>query len=912
MVTTALAALPLAPASADVEMFDPIVLPQTGDGDVVHLPGTRTLVIAGGSQSPVVRVDLLERSVTEVVDSVGIGDLALSSDGQLLHGVDAAGDVVEVDPWADVPHVTRRWNVSSTCGGLAGVVERGGSIWIAGCGGPLRRLDPDSGEVTAASGGLEASYLVGDPGGPGFYTLHNDWPAVLTHQVPDGDALVEVASETDSHLSIAHGTLRISDDGGTLFLPVDSGLSVGTATWDTTTLSRGPTWSRPVPVTWVDGDLIGGAVSTGKAPVLVDRVGLTEINRFLPDDASAVTTSDVRLVAGNLVTTVWVGDEKRVYVVDDPTTPEPRLTLEVPWYSTGVETPTPVEGTVRWNGEPVPDRELVLSEVEPARRVVGTLTTDDSGSWSTTWTPDTAGWHTLEVRFASTRDSVARVRVYVDEVYQRVDLSAPTSVAGGETIPVTATATRNGRPQAGVEVSLLRWDIRSTKWNATDVGTLTTDEDGVARFSLPPGAVDRWFIQGEWTFPDGYHWQSDNADTLVVDVLRTATVLEIGDTPATARAGDPVDVSFSLTTVDGEPVADETLELNLANDTDWIQPRVTTGDDGTATYVDTLEGEGMTRVHATFPGSLTLDDSSARRDTVERYRVPDALSVEGPSDGQVGVPLTLAGTVAGADGPLELTIEQELGPQIQVTTAADGDWTAEVAPAQHGVNNLVVRFAGDNRIQADSVVHTVTTPLAQPVIVLDPVDVRVGEPLRLRGTVTGLVRPTEVEVRQDGVLIGPRSVGVDGVLDLPVATFLQPVQHTYEVTLVANARQESASASIAVVVEPVPTLSNELRGGTTDTHFAGYRIYDAGVRPRLSSTIRPRDLDSCVERVVERFRSHRWREVERDCLDYAGERRLETRVPTGPARVRFRVRTELPDPARPTITSRWSFYRFSR
>jgi hypothetical protein len=909
-VALGLLALPAAPAAAHVEITDPIVLPQTESGDVVLLPGTRTLVVAGGDGGPVVFVDLDSREVTPVPGTTGVESLDLDQAGQRLHGTSTAPDeVVEIDTLTAT--VTRRWPVTDRC--TSGAVERGGVIWVAqDCvgGGLLQRLDQQTGALTEVPG-VRANSVVGEPGGTRLFTFSTS--GRLTSADAATGALTDVFWQPVAPLVNSTSDVRISDDGTTLFLPSIQSRDDDTLAWDTTTLLGNQRWQ--VRALWSDGEVIGGDRSYADAPTLMEADGATVINRFMPDDATWVYTDDVRVGHGNLYTTVFVDGEKRVYVVDAALMSEPQLLLWLPWGSqTGLDTPTPVTGTMEWDGEPVAGAELVLREVSPEPRVLDTVTTGADGGWETTWTPTTTGPHLLEVRHTTTRDSVARVWASVDEVYERIDLSGPTTVNGGEAFEVTATATRNGRPLADAAVSLRRQDwARFSYYDFEQLGTKSTDANGTATWQVPPGAVDGYWFSAVTDFPDGRQDVTTAIRELGVEVLRTPTTLTLGDTQDTAVPGDPVDIPLTLLTGDGQPVAGQTIEVKLQfPQSTSIYGTVTTEDDGSATYVDAATAEGWTQVVATFPGTLTLDNSTTTGFAAERRRIADALTVEAPTEGEVGVPVTVTGSLTGATGPSAITVAVGYEEPTTVTTAADGTWSTEVTPTLPGPNFIAVRFAGDVRIAEDVVHLTITTPRAQPVVALDPVVSRVGEPLRLTGSASGLVGNSMVEVRTGETLVREQSVGVDGVLDVYLGTPSQPFERVYDVTVVANERQEAASASQTVVVEPVPALTNKLRGGTTRPAAPSYRFYQPGVHPRLVSTIQPADTDACVERVVQRVRKGRWRVVDRRCLDHSGELRIATRLPTGRDGMMFRVRTSMPDPGRPDVTSEWSRYIFDR
>jgi len=251
LVTSLVAAMP--PSDAYVEIADFVVLPQTGDGDVVRLPGTNVLAVAGGDDSPVVLVDLTTRTVGVIADSVGVRTLDFDEDATHLYGVSLTPDeVVEIDVTSEA--VTHRWSVPSSADvcQVGDVVARGGQLWLAdACGSHLlRRLDPETGDLTLAHAGLEATSVVGIPGSSRFYTFNPTGDPVLSALDASGGGLVVRAQQFYGPHPEAYGGLRLSDDGSVLFVSDDGGpfrdaVTVAwdvTSVWDTGDFSYAETW----------------------------------------------------------------------------------------------------------------------------------------------------------------------------------------------------------------------------------------------------------------------------------------------------------------------------------------------------------------------------------------------------------------------------------------------------------------------------------------------------------------------------------------------------------------------------------------------------------------------------------------------------------------------------------------------
>lgn len=815
----ALIALPTERVAAHVETSGPIILPQTGSGDVVRLPGQAVLAVAGGDDSPVVFVDLSDRRVTVVPGTIGVRTLDLDDDGARLHGVSRTPDeIVEID--VSTVQVARRWPVPDACL-LSDTVLRGGFLWVAqGCGDSrLRRLDPTTGVVTPAAPDLEAQSLVGEPGTSRFYTFSDGTSPVLGHQDASPTGLVELDRWERDLSSMLTGDIHLSEDGGTLFVPNRDGFGGpdDTWAWSTTPLLFSETWDVRLHPFWADADHIGVELPQQGVPALLTRDGQTLVNSFLPDDVAGMSTSDVRRVGDDLVLTGFAGGEKRVYVVADPLVEEPQLTIDVPWGSTGVNTPTPLTGTASSGGRPLASQELQLIEVSPTSRVLATVVTNEAGEWTHEWTPDAVGAHVLEIRYRGARDSVDRVRVAVKEIYERLDLSGPSVVVGGDDIVMTATVTRNGQPLPGITVDLERQDwAEPSYFEFEELGAVPTDESGVATFTTPPGPVDGYWYYAEALLPNDEYGRF-RTDGHRVEVTRTPTTLVIEPEVTTAAPGDPVPVHISLTTDGGQPVAGVPVLVEVHSSSGYRTATVTTGADGTATYVDTWSQEGWTYPRAQFRGTLVLDDAWGSHPGLERKRIATTVVVDGSTTGEVGVPVEIEGQVTGVDGPVELTITDGHGAESTVATHASGAWTATFTPTDPGSNSWQIAFAGTTRLAPSSARHWVQTPRLATAIEVESVKAQVDRYLEVTGRIAGISTQSALQFRFDDTMVGTRYT--DSTFSARL-TDAGPLRHAGPATLVisyaGDARHEPARVEIAVDVEKAPSVLELTEGPFVD------------------------------------------------------------------------------------------------
>lgn len=789
------------PAAANVEIDDYVVLPQTGHGDVVRLPGTSILAISGEADDPVVMVDVAQRTVRVVPGTEGVTTLELDQDGSALHGVDpTTAEVVEIDVASR--EVTDRWAVPGLCR-LSDAVMRGGAVWVSDLCGSERiwRLDPDSGAVSGTD--ATGTSLVGAPHSPYVYSLRSGTAGVVFTWEASPSGLVKRDAGSASNID---GRLRISDDGGTLFVRQTWPFRAAeTRVWDAADLSLASERWDGAQVTWSDGVHAGVSMPQGGGVAgVVTLPDRAMVNTFLPaGEETYISTDDVRLVDDVLAVTVQVAQQKRLYVVADPLVGEPQMTLDIPWGLTGVDTPTPVTGTVRRDGAPVSGQELQLVQLSPTRRDLGTVVTDDEGEWSTTWRPDQVGSAVLEVRYDGERDAVARTAVAVWEDYYRLDSTGPTEVQGGDPIAVTFRATHNGRPVEGIELELARHRLALFRWEMEETTTQVTDAQGEVTVGTTAGAADRYDFVATHTFPDGNgEWEVHHS----LAVLRTATVVT-AEQPQDAVPGDPVPLSLTLTTSGGEPLADQEVRFEIDPDSVAGGPTytltATTDEAGRASVVDHSETEGLFRVDYHFDGTAELDDAQYWNSSFRRTRIPTTMTVTGDGAGEVGRPTIVQGTVSPAEGPVQVTLTDVYTDSVTTTTTdASGAWSAEVTPTLPGPNRWRASFPGNVRLAPSQDTFEMTTPLAPTSIEdLEVTGATYDALYTLTGTFSGRPGLTRLSLAWDDGAIRHVITRDDGTFTwserMPVAAGPHVIRVAYEGDLRHAATEQELPVDVA-------------------------------------------------------------------------------------------------------------------
>jgi hypothetical protein len=764
------------PATASIEIEDYVVLPQTGHGDVVRLPGTSVLAITGGDDDPVVMVDVVQRTVREVPGTEGVRTLDLDQDGSDLHGVNpTTAEVVEIDVSSGE---VARWPVQADICQLNDVVMRGGALWVSDMCGFRRiwRLDPVTGDVSGT--GATAESLVGAPNSPYFYAFLPGSSGVLKRLEATPGGPVE---RDQGYAGDISGSLRISDDGGTLFVRETWPFSAPESRiWDAADLSASESW--PSHVTWSDGVHVGVGLPREGVAGLAIQADQSVVNTFLPaGDETNIGTNDVRLVDDTLAVTGRVAQQKRLYFVAAPLLREPEVTLDIPWGLTGIDTPTPVTGSFQRDGAPVAGQELQLVQLSPTRRDLGTVVTDAQGEWSTLWRPDEVGAATLEVRYDGERDSVAREWVPVWEDYYRLDSTGPKEVQGGDPIAVTFRATHNGQPMEGIELDLARHRLALNQWQLEEATTRVTDAAGEVTVGTTAGAADRYDFVATHTFPEGSGtWEVHHS----LAVRRAATVVT-ADQPQDAVPGDPVHLSLTLTTSDGEPLVGQQVRFEVVRAFDFHTTwhTATTDDQGRATAIDHAEGEGLYNVRYRFDGTAELDDAQYRSGGFRRTRIPTAMTVTGSETGEVGQATALHGTLSPAEGPVEVRLTDVYTDTVTTTTTDEsGNWSAEVTPTLPGPNRWTASFPGTVRLAPSQQTFEVMTPRAATSIEdLSITGATYGGEYTLTGTFTGRPGPARLRVSWDDEASRDVITAEDGTFVFRARTFFSAGPHVVKV-----------------------------------------------------------------------------------------------------------------------------------
>jgi hypothetical protein len=174
----------------------------------------------------------------------------------------------------------------------------------------------------------------------------------------------------------------------------------------------------------------------------------------------------------------------------------------------------------------------------------------------------------------------------------------PTSISAGSGISTITVTVRDatGTPISGLQVTL---DASGSENTITPVSPVTGD-DGVATFTFSSTAAEVKTITAK---ADG---TTVGQVSVTVEIVQTQTSIT-GDSPDPSAEGDVVDVSFSVTSADGTPTGEVTVQSD--HDNERCSASVEVGHCGIR-----LKKTGTNVLTATYPGTRRYTDSSGTAD----------------------------------------------------------------------------------------------------------------------------------------------------------------------------------------------------------------------------------------------------------------------------------------------------------
>lgn len=398
-------------------------------------------------------------------------------------------------------------------------------------------------------------------------------------------------------------------------------------------------------------------------------------------------------------------------------------------------------------------------------------------------------WRQLLARVTVAALTVVLAPTAATAANEVLEISGPTSVAGGDAFTITFSVTDGGQPVQGALLDVKRYRYAEHEtWDYLESTTLlTTDEAGLATIAMTAGAVDSYRFETWGT-------------THTVAVSREPTTLTPDALPERALPGSEVRVSAALTQ-DGARLTGQTVTFAVRTPSRTYDVSDATDGDGKATVVLDDGEVGSYTIRVSWAGTPALDDAVA---FALLYRGPDpsTLTATGPTQGEAHVPVTITGSLTPAYGGEVIRVQRGWNSNdvIEVTTDGEGGWSAEVDP-DAGYNWWTASFAGNDLVQPASATYTLEVPLEETafedVSLADP---RAGDSYRLTGRLTPEVGLVPVSLTWDGGEPRRFYTAGDGSFDLVDTAPQTAGQHTLRLEFDGDGRGLPASAEYDVLV----------------------------------------------------------------------------------------------------------------
>lgn len=320
------------------------------------------------------------------------------------------------------------------------------------------------------------------------------------------------------------------------------------------------------------------------------------------------------------------------------------------------------------------------------------------------WLPSASEPVTLAVRRSTqiTRSALPRIAV----VGQGVDLSVVVSSAGDGPVPTG--------------------QVRFLRSNGTVLATATLDSAGRASARVTSLGIGTNTIRVSY-LGDGAH-AAQEAASLVVRVDRARTRVAVSTVPAVSGPGTPVQLRATMSALapgGGTPSG----YVSFFADGELVG---TASGGPTATLTATFDTPGPVEITASFGGS-TLYEASTSAPVTHLVAVPTSVElVVDPDPPVANRPVAATATVTAGDGStpvgeVELLVD---GSSIGVTPVVDGVAGFVLEPLGAGTRTVVARFRGEAHGPSEAVrTLEVTTAATEAVLVVDPAEALVGQPV---------------------------------------------------------------------------------------------------------------------------------------------------------------------------------------
>ncbi|WP_420111075.1 Ig-like domain repeat protein [Pseudactinotalea sp.] len=535
---------------------------------------------------------------------------------------------------------------------------------------------------TDANGTWELYIVDNAPGDAGF--LARDWclelsTGIATEVVLDAPATVVAGEDAEVTATVTAdgdpvdaGTVSYAVDGGT---PIEAGTpdADGEVTFTLTDLARG---NHTITASYTGADEYGDSEAE-------------------PIDIMATEATDVTVDAPNAVP---LGGD-----------------LEV------------VATVIGVGGDPASSGSLSYSL--DGGPLLGLGSPDAEGQVDFTITDLPRGDHTIVVEYvgaAGWTGSVSNAHVVAVQEGTTISLAAPATVAAGDDVDVVATVlSEGGTPVTAGSVSY-------SVDEGTPVSVGTPDAAGEVAFTI--AGLDRGThtIDATYTGADGW----TDAVAIQVEVLAQSPTAIILDAPASAGAGDDVEVTATVTS-GGDPVDAGTVAYAVDG---GVPINVGTPDeDGVVTVTLSGLARGTHVITADYTGADGWTDSTA--DPIEVTVVsPTTLEIGiDPASPRAHEPVEVTATLTGdggtvTDGTVRFTID---GDETEVAAADLATTSVTVTPTSTDEVVVLVEYLGSDTF-APSTDSASVTPTAMPTstVVTAPPDAVDGDTVTLTADVT--------------------------------------------------------------------------------------------------------------------------------------------------------------------------------
>ncbi|MCA1005654.1 Ig-like domain-containing protein [Rhodococcus hoagii] len=326
---------------------------------------------------------------------------------------------------------------------------------------------------------------------------------------------------------------------------------------------------------------------------------------------------------------------------------------------------------------------------------IGTGVLDANRAATLAWTPDSAGAHTLSVKYLGTAFSNASQSADQQVTVTAPDVDSTTTLApvSGAKVGVAGTLTATINP-AGAGGTVEFSDGTAV------LATVPVEADGTATTSWTPAAGGARTLTAVFSGRSGVLSSTTTQDVTVADADVTSSVV-LGSV-----TGAKVGQASTLTATVSPAAAGGTVEFS---DGTAVLATVPVAADGTASTSWTPTEGGVRTVHAVFSGRTgVLGSTTSQQVTVDAADAVSSVELGSVTGAKVGQVTTLTATVSPAAAGGTVTFKDG---DIVIGTAvigADGIAALEWTPTAAGQRVITVEFAGHGTVEAGTDHATVT------------------------------------------------------------------------------------------------------------------------------------------------------------------------------------------------------------